>query len=144
MEYSLACTVWTSFRTGSRAVAPASKTVATALKYYVSKIASFIGNKVGSTTAKTPQVLKNKAKGDAFRDEIADLMQKEGLDVQKEVVKKTPFGKRVIDIEVSNDGKILGGIETKAGRSRYKPSQRSKDKWLQQFEDYPVNVVRDQ
>ena len=71
-------------------------------------------------------------------------MQKEGLDVQKEVVKKTPFGKRVIDIEVSKDGKILGGIETKAGKSPYKPSQRSKDKWLQQFEDYPVNVVRDQ
>ena len=90
----------------------------------------------------TPQVLKNKARGDAFRDEIADLMKKEGRDVQTEVTKKTPFGRRVIDVEVSKDGKVLGGIETKTGKSRYLPSQRAKDEWLRQ-NGYPVNVVRD-
>jgi RHS repeat-associated protein len=88
------------------------------------------------------QVLENKAKGDAFRDEIADLMQKSGRDVQTEVVKDTPFGRRVIDIEVSQDGKVIGGIETKTGNSPYTPSQRAKDAWLGQ-QGYPVNVVRD-
>ncbi|MCP5005141.1 MAG: hypothetical protein GY941_14580, partial [Planctomycetes bacterium] len=101
----------------------------------------FKGAKASKGTA---QVLKNKAKGDTFRDEIADLMKKEGLDVEVEVYKKTPFGKRFIDIEVSNKGRVLGGIETKTGKSRYGPNQRSKDKWLQRYKDYPVNVVRDQ
>ena len=84
----------------------------------------------------------NKARGDAFRDEIADLMRKEGRDVQTEVTKQTPFGTRVIDMEVSKDGKVLGGIETKTGNSRYTPSQRAKDEWLRQ-NGYPVDLVRD-
>jgi hypothetical protein len=69
-------------------------------------------------------------------------MRKEGLDVQTEVTKQTPFAKRVIDIEVSKDGKVLGGIETKTGTSRYIPSQRSKDEWLRQ-NGYRINLVRD-
>jgi RHS repeat-associated protein len=83
----------------------------------------------------------NKARGDAFRDEIADLVGKD-RDVQTEVVKQTPFGKRVIDIEVSKNGKVLGGIETKTGNSRYSASQRAKDEWLRQ-NGYPVDLVRD-
>jgi hypothetical protein len=86
-------------------------------------------------------VQANKVRGDALRDEIADLLRKEGRDVQTEVTKQTPFGRRVIDIEVSKDGKVLGGIETKAGNSRYLPSQRAKDEWLRQ-NGYPVDVVR--
>jgi hypothetical protein len=70
-------------------------------------------------------------------------MKGEGLDVQKEVTKHTPFGRRVIDVEVSKDGKVLGGIETKVGGSRYEASQRAKDEWLKRAQDYPVNVVRD-
>jgi len=89
------------------------------------------------------QVQVNRAVGNAFRDEIAGLLQKAGRDVQTEVYKKTPFGSRFIDIEVSQGGKVLGGIETKTGGSRYKPSQRSKDRWLKNVEGYPVNVVRD-
>src|SRR5579864_1376546 len=86
-------------------------------------------------------VLKNKATGDAFRDEVAGSLKSAGRDVQTEVSKKTPFGRRVIDIEVSHNGKVLGGVETKTGGSAYKASQRAKDMYLKQT-GYPVNVVR--
>jgi hypothetical protein len=59
------------------------------------------------------------------------------------LIKRTPFGFRIIDIEITSpEGKVLGGIETKWGRSRYLSSQRAKDAWLLWFEDYIVNVVR--
>jgi hypothetical protein len=47
----------------------------------------------GASLAKAG-VLANQAKGNAFRNEIADLMQKAGREVQTEVSKKTPFGTR--------------------------------------------------
>ena len=89
------------------------------------------------------QVQLNRAAGNAFRDEVAGLLQKARRDVQTEVYKTTPFGRRFIDIEVSQGGKTLGGVETKAGGSRYPASQRAKDWWLKNAEGYPVNVVRD-
>jgi hypothetical protein len=89
------------------------------------------------------QVQVNRAVGNAFRDEMAGLLQQAGKDVQTEVYKKTPFGSRTIDIEVSQGGKVLGGVETKTGGSRYTPSQRAKDTWLKKAEGYPVTVVRD-
>ena len=65
-----------------------------------------------------------------------------GRDVERQVRKETPFGPRVIDIEVKDmDGKPIGGVEVKAGDSRYRPDQRSKDEWLRQ-NNYPVDVVR--
>ena len=73
---------------------------------------------------------------------MADLMRAAGRGVETEVRKNTPFGTRIIDVEVSNGGQILGGIETKVGNSRYLPSQRAKDWWLRMVENYPVNVVR--
>ncbi len=91
---------------------------------------------------KAAQLAKNKIAGDMFRDLIAKLMKNEGRQVQTEVTKNTPFGKRVMDLEVSKDGKVLGGIETKTGNSPYIPAQRAKDEWLRQ-NGYPVNVVRD-
>ncbi|MCD4824353.1 MAG: hypothetical protein K8S55_07085, partial [Phycisphaerae bacterium] len=90
-----------------------------------------------------PQVLQNKAKGDAFRNEIAEGMRMAGRNVTTEVYKKTPFGARYIDIEVSSGGKVLGGIETKAGNSPYTIPQRAKDAYLWIVENYKVNVVRD-
>ncbi|NKB39015.1 MAG: tandem-95 repeat protein [Gammaproteobacteria bacterium] len=90
---------------------------------------------------KDAQLKQNKIDGDALRDEIAEAMRKEGFDVKTEVTKKTPFGRRVTDVEVSKDGKILGGIETKKGKSPYKPSQRAKDEYLKRL-GYPVNVIR--
>ncbi|HSV97265.1 MAG TPA: hemagglutinin repeat-containing protein [Spirochaetota bacterium] len=99
------------------------------------------GDAVSKITKET-KIIENKIKGDAFRDEISYLMNKEGFNVQTEVAKNTPFGKRVIDIEVSKDGRVLGGIETKAGKSPYTPSQRAKDNWLKQ-QGYQVDVVRD-
>jgi hypothetical protein len=92
--------------------------------------------------ATTSLVQQNKVVGDAFRDEVGDLMRSAGREVETEVTKRTPFGARRIDIEVSTQGKPLGGIETKVGSSRYLPSQRAKDAWLRFFQNYPVNVVR--
>jgi len=86
-------------------------------------------------------VATNRLAGNAFRDELADLLQKAGRQVETEVYKTTPFGGRFIDIEVSMDGQVLGGIETKLGDSRYLPSQQAKDMWLK-LNGYPVNVVR--
>nr|WP_246623864.1 hypothetical protein [Sphingomonas colocasiae] len=92
-----------------------------------------------------PQVTANRLAGNAFRDEIAAALRAEGRGVQTEVYKKTPFGARYMDIEVSDvpGGTVLGGIETKLGNSRYTPSQRAKDMFLKMRENYPVNVVRE-
>jgi len=78
---------------------------------------------------------------DAFRDEVASSLKAAGRDVQTEVTKQTPFGARRVDIEVSHNGKTLGGIETKTGNSPYKASQRAKDAYLKE-RGYRVNVVR--
>lgn len=51
-------------------------------------------------------------------------------------------GKRYIDIEVSFQGKLLGGIETKVGASRYKTLQRLKDWYLYTAKKYRVDLVR--
>ena len=74
-----------------------------------------------------PLVVQNRNRGDAFRDEIADLLKRAGRDIETEVFFPTPFGKRFADIQVSKDGRILGLVETKTGNSRYTPSQRTKD-----------------
>jgi hypothetical protein len=90
----------------------------------------------------TAQVTLNRIAGNAFRDQLAKALQQAGRDVELEVYKRTPFGGRFIDIEVSQNGKILGGIEAKSGSSRYLPIQQLKDWWLKTFENYPVNVAR--
>ena len=60
-----------------------------------------------------------------------------------EVYKWTPFGRRFIDVEVSDEsGQVLGGIETKFGDSPYTVMQQWKDMWLQYFQGYRVNVLR--
>jgi RHS repeat-associated protein len=90
------------------------------------------------------QVTLNRIAGNAFRDELATGLLAEGRQVATEVFKRTPFGARYIDIEVSTAGKVLGGIETKVGKSPYTFMQRLKDTWLD-FNTpggYPVQVVR--
>jgi RHS repeat-associated protein len=88
------------------------------------------------------RVAANKVAGDAFRDEIASAFESNGYGVAKEVGKRTPFGRRVIDVEVSRNGEVLGGIEAKAGKSRYLPWQMAKDEYLRRA-GYPVQLVRD-
>ena len=93
----------------------------------------------------------NRIAGNAFRDQIADEFRQNGYTVTTEVYKRTPFGKRFIDIEVARNGQTLGGIETKVGGSRYIAEQRAKDAWLLRYGalndpnriPYPVVVVRD-
>ncbi len=105
----------------------------------------FEGLAANSSNLKTPaQVVLNKLAGDTFRDQLAEALNAEGREVSTEVFKRTPFGPRFIDIEVSSGGKVLGGIETKVGRSVYTPLQRLKDIWLDLNTPggYPVQLVR--
>jgi hypothetical protein len=88
------------------------------------------------------QVTKNRIAGNKARDELADLLRKEGREVLTEVYKKTPFGKRFMDLEVRYQGRVLGGIEIKKGASRYHNLQQLKDWWLRNIEGYPVDLVR--
>jgi hypothetical protein len=97
----------------------------------------------GASPLAAASVSSNKKKGDAFRDQVADDLQQSGRAVKKGVVKKTPFGDRRIDIEVTQPDGTKGGVETKTGGARYSPSQRAKDNWLKMFMNYIVNVVRD-
>ena len=92
--------------------------------------------------ARGGNIKDNKAKGDAYRDQVASTLTSAGKSVKKEVGKQTPFGRRVIDIEVQHNGKTEGGVETKTGQSRYTPSQRAKDNYLKQ-QGYPVDLVRE-
>jgi len=140
-----------AFRDGARqmaAIAIGAATTVVGPEAYVGRVLGALRfgkwfSRCKAAKSAIPQVLKNKAAGDAFRDEMASALRNEGRDVATEVYKKTPFGKRFIDIEVSLDGEVLGGVEAKVGGSRYTLLQRVKDTWLRLVEDYPVNVVRD-
>jgi RHS repeat-associated protein len=92
---------------------------------------------------KAERLAINKTRGDAFRDQLAQGLRAEGRQVRPEVTKWTPFGYRRVDLEVSQGGRVLGGIETKTGSSRYTAPQRVKDWWLRNFQGYDVRVVRE-
>ena len=94
------------------------------------------GNRVG-----VAQIVQNKIQGDLFRDQLAQQLRAAGREVHIEVTKKTPFGRRFMDIEIRANGVPIGGIEAKTGNSRYTPSQRAKDEWLG-MNGYPVNLAR--
>ena len=96
---------------------------------------------VAEQAAKKSNIQANKAAGNAFRDEIAAIFESQGRSVEKEVFKRTPFGSRYIDIEVTYKGQVSGGVETKLGKARYDVTQRAKD-WYLNLMGYPVNVVR--
>jgi RHS repeat-associated protein len=89
-----------------------------------------------------PQVQINRINGNSFRDRIAEALRSQGRDVSTEVYKRTPFGRRYIDIEVGYNGKNLGGVETKFGNARYGVEQRAKDYYLWKVKGYRVNVIR--
>ncbi|MDP2825171.1 MAG: RHS repeat-associated core domain-containing protein, partial [Sulfuritalea sp.] len=87
-------------------------------------------------------VRDNNDKGKRAEAEVAADLEGAGRKMDRQVRKDTPFGPRVIDIEVKDkDGNVLGGVEVKSGDSRYRADQRSKDEWLRQ-NGYPVDVVR--
>ena len=97
-------------------------------------------------------VQANRKAGNAFRDVNADLMRKELAGkswevIRTEVYKRTPYGKRFIDIHREIQGEDflmhLGGIETKLNTSRYIPSQQLKDMWLRRH-GYPVDLIRNE
>jgi len=83
----------------------------------------------------------NRERGLAAENEVADLLRKQGLEVRQHVAKETPFGRRIVDIEVWRDGELLGGIEVKTGGSRITPQQRAADQWLNTH-GYPAYLLR--
>jgi RHS repeat-associated protein len=85
---------------------------------------------------------ENKAAGDAFRDQLVDLLGKQGYDVTPEVNFPTPFGNRRFDLVVRRGGEIVYAIEAKIGNSRYRPSQRAKDFFLKRLKNVPVLLIR--
>jgi hypothetical protein len=92
---------------------------------------------VGSTAQ------ENRNDGLVAEDTVADLLARAGRRVRRHVRKKTPFGVRIVDIEVRDaNGNVLGGVEAKLGHARYRASQRAKDEWLRQ-RGYPVDLVRE-
>ena len=108
--------------------------------YYVGDLSALVHN--STCSGNVAQVTINRATGNAFRDQIADALRKAGYEVETEVFKATPFGRRFIDVEVSRGGQVLGGIEAMVGRSWYGPLQRLKDAWLSRMNNYPVTLVR--
>lgn len=96
----------------------------------------------GADSEKGSNVRDNNSKGKKAEDEVASDLEGAGRQTERQVRKDTPFGPRVIDIEVKDkDGNVKGGVEVKSGKSRYRQDQRSKDEWLRQ-NGYPVDVVR--
>ena len=93
---------------------------------------------------KQARVLANKARGDAFRDKVADMFRKApGRQVGTEKSWWTPFGWRRLDIEVRDaSGRLLFAIETKLGNSRYTRMQQLKDWWLRKHANVDVSIVR--
>jgi hypothetical protein len=88
--------------------------------------------------------------GNPLRDETANLVRqiykgRPGYQIRTEVFKRTPFGKRFMDVHVEALGDDfamhLGGIETKLGSSVYGPWQSLKDTWLK-LRGYPVALIR--
>jgi RHS repeat-associated protein len=132
----------TSTSVGDLAEGSANGMVGAAMLAPAVSVASRAGIIEGGDTAAPPSVQANKARGDAFRDEVAGSLQQAGRTIQTEVTKKTPFGLRVVDLEVRMNGKVLGGVETKTGNSRYTPSQRAKDWYLEYVLNYQVDLVR--
>ena len=99
-------------------------------------------SKSDDAKGKDPNVQDNRSRGIKAEDEVASDLENAGRDIDRQVQKDTPFGPRVIDIEVKDkDGNVLGGVEVKSGGSRYRAPQRAKDEWLRQ-NGYPVDVVR--
>jgi hypothetical protein len=88
------------------------------------------------------QVRINRLEGNLMRDQVARWFRENGREVQREVYKWTPFGKRWIDVQVSMGGKVLGGVEVKVGNSPYTILQRAKDSYLSWKHNYTVNVIR--
>ncbi|MDZ4707913.1 MAG: RHS repeat-associated core domain-containing protein [Saprospiraceae bacterium] len=110
------------------------------------KVVGAVVGKIFQSTKKVVEnatVQTNKIKGNAFRDKVAEVFESQGRTISKEVPKSTPFGTRVIDIEVKNsNGTILGGVEAKTGNSPYTVNQKAKDYYLSKVEGYRVNVIR--
>ncbi len=118
---------------------------AKAAAVYVSLVNLFSGDESRSNepedVEKPATVQDNKKNGDEYRDQVAKEIEALGNSTKTEVTKKTPFGQRKVDIEVTKEGKVVGGVETKTGDSRYLPSQQAKDEYLKST-GYDVVVVR--
>jgi RHS repeat-associated protein len=85
---------------------------------------------------------KGKAIGTDFEDAVKGVLEAAGRNVTKYRYMWTPYGPRYIDLDVSDAGGSLGGVEVKFNQSRHHTMQRLKDEWLRQYKGYVVNQIR--
>lgn len=69
---------------------------------------ALVGEGALAGEATTSLVQANRTAGNTFRDELAAALRAEGRTVRTEVYKRTPFGKRYIDIDVKYNGVNFG------------------------------------
>lgn len=87
------------------------------------------------------QVRLNYQVGKAFEAELAATLTSAGRQVELNVYRWTPFGKRFYDIAVYHNGKLLGYIEAKTGNSSYTALQGLKE-WVEVEYGIQTQLVR--
>jgi hypothetical protein len=133
----------------ARATGTALQSIETASREVASEVAELAPSVESASSIKGQRLLANKAKGDAFRDELAALFAKDpSNEVLTEVSFRTDLGYRRYDVAlykrvgggVAEDPYLL--IEAKVGGSRYLRSQRMKDALIMKAQNIPVILVR--
>ena len=84
-------------------------------------------------------------KGKKLVDRVAKDLRRLGYQVETRVEPiKTPFGKRIPDIAVYKDGRLVGYVECKNGRyARYSTAQRAKDTYISEVLGQPTAVIHE-
>lgn len=72
---------------------------------------------------------------------LISTYRKGGYQARRGGVHKTPYGKRIPDVEVKVRGKWYH-VEIKTGRARYGGLQRKKDQWLERHRGIKTIVRR--
>ncbi len=87
-----------------------------------------------------PGVQLNRYWGNYWRDVNAAGIARPGLTITIEESFSTPWGRRILDVVArdADTGRIVGGIEAKAGGSPYKFLQLTKDQWLMERYGFPI------
>jgi len=99
-------------------------------------------------TARTGDILVNKAWGKSFEDVLAEELSSilpAAYRVLTQVPFRVPFGGgiRTLDVVVLNEiGEIIGAVEAKTGMARYDVFQRLADGWIMETQNFPIFLYR--
>lgn len=86
------------------------------------------------------QALQNRK--DALADKLEPLYQRADFETERDVMKRTPMGVRKIDIELSRNNEVVGGVAIQSQNQQYTERNQSKDQWLA-AQHYDVDIIRD-